>query len=68
MTEEQQTDLGIRIEELKSEHRALDKELQHIVAGTAVDQIAIQRLKKRKLFFKDMVHDLESKLIPDMLA
>jgi hypothetical protein len=68
MTEEQQTDLGIRIEELKSEHRALDKELQDIVAGTAVDQFAIQRLKKRKLFLKDMVHDLENKLIPDMLA
>ena len=67
MTEEQQTDLGIKIEELKSEHRALDKELQDIVAGCQ-DDLQVKRLKKRKLFFKDMVHDLESKLIPDMLA
>ncbi len=67
MTEEQQTDLGIKIEELKSEHRALDKELQDIVAGCQ-DDLQVKRLKKRKLYIKDHIHDLESKLIPDMLA
>ena len=69
MTEEQQTDLGIKIEELKSEHRALDKELQDIVAGTGTaDQLTIQRLKKRKLLLKDTFTNLESKLIPNLLA
>jgi len=34
----------------------------------AVDQIRLKRMKKRKLNLKDMIGQLESRLIPDMDA
>ena len=46
-----------------------NKELQDIVAGTGTaDQLTIKRLKKRKLLLKDTFTNLESKLIPNLLA
>ena len=70
MTEAQHAvlDLGAKIERLKSGHRALDDELQTISADPLIDDLQLQRLKKRKLFLKDSIRHLESRLVPDITA
>lgn len=57
-----------RIIELKLEHRDLDDVIRHLVEQHSTDQLQITRLKKRKLLLKDMIHKLQSSLIPDMPA
>ena len=56
-----------KLHELRSEHRDLDTVIARISAGP-VDQLQLQRLKKRKLMLKDEVSWLESRLIPDNIA
>ncbi|MDP6551590.1 MAG: YdcH family protein [Arenicellales bacterium] len=70
MTEVQQSehDLSAKIEKLRSEHRALDEELQSIAEDPLIDDLQVQRLKKRKLFLKDSISHLESRLVPDITA
>jgi hypothetical protein len=57
-----------RLQELRSEHRDLDTVIARLAAGTALDQLNVQRLKKRKLLLKDEIAWLESRLIPDSIA
>ena len=70
MTEVQhvEQDLGTKIEELRSEHRALDEELRSIAEDPLIDDLQLQRLKKHKLFLKDSISHLESRLVPDITA
>ena len=68
MSEDQGTDLSQQIKDLKGEHRALDEELRSIADDLGIDDLQIQRLKKRKLFLKDSIAYLESKLVPDITA
>ena len=70
MTEAQyvEQDLGTKIEKLRSEHRALDEELKNIVEDPSIDDLQLQRIKKRKLFLKDSIGHLESRLVPDITA
>ena len=53
---------------LRSEHRDLDTVIARITEHGPVDQLQIQRLKKRKLGLKDEIARLESRLIPDRTA
>ena len=54
-----------RITELRLEHRALDGEIVRLESGIAADELAVKRMKKRKLQLKDEIARLESALIPD---
>lgn len=54
--------------ELRLEHRDLDAAIARLGADVAADELAIKRLKKRKLRIKDMVAYLENQLIPDLDA
>ena len=56
-----------KLHELRSEHRDLDTVIARLSDG-AIDQLQLQRLKKRKLLLKDEVAWLESRLIPDNIA
>jgi hypothetical protein len=56
------------LHELRSEHRDLDTVITRLSEQGAIDQIQIQRLKKRKLLLKDEIARLESRLIPDDIA
>ncbi len=58
-------DIALRLAELRCEHRALDHEIASRVASLQADELAIKRLKKRKLQLKDCIARLESALIPD---
>jgi hypothetical protein len=53
------------VSEFKLEHRALDAEIDRLVADIQADELSIKRLKKRKLWLKDCISRLESALIPD---
>jgi hypothetical protein len=53
---------------LHSEHRDLDDVIAQIGGRGAFDQLQIQRLKKRKLMLKDQILQLESELLPDIIA
>jgi hypothetical protein len=54
--------------DLKVEHRDLDAAISRLAATIEADELAIKRLKKRKLKIKDMIAALESRLIPDLDA
>ena len=56
-----------KLHELRSEHRDLDTVIARL-HEQPLDQIHVQRLKKRKLLLKDEIAWLESRLIPDSIA
>jgi hypothetical protein len=57
-----------RLHALRSEHRDLDTVIARISEQGPIDQLQIQRLKKRKLGLRDEIARLESLLIPDRTA
>ena len=65
MTEEE---LLRRLESLKVEHRDLDSAIAALAATGIPDQLAIARLKKRKLRLRDEMAWIENELIPDIIA
>ncbi len=56
-----------KLHELRSEHRDLDTVIARL-SDHPLDQLQLQRLKKRKLLLKDEIAWLESRLIPDNIA
>ena len=57
-----------KLHELRSEHRDLDTVIARVAEQGPVDQLHLERLKKRKLLLKDEIAWLESRLIPDNIA
>jgi len=57
-----------RLHELRSEHRDLDTVIARLSEQSLIDQLQLQRLKKRKLMLKDEISWLESRLIPNSIA
>jgi len=53
---------------LRQAHRRLDEEIEALRALPAVDQIALARLKKRKLQLRDEIARAADLLIPDLIA
>ncbi|WP_114394550.1 YdcH family protein [Oleisolibacter albus] len=53
---------------LRLEHRDLDDVISRLQGQFPVDQLQIQRLKKRKLLLKDMIARIESEMVPDIIA
>lgn len=68
LTVEEERAMRAQLEEYRLEHRALDSAVERLVADLSMDQMQLRRLKKRKLFLKDIIARLESRLIPDRLA
>ncbi len=54
-----------RLPALRIEHRDLDAAIERLQADIKADELALRRLKKRKLALKDSIARLESALIPD---
>ncbi|MEJ2143027.1 MAG: DUF465 domain-containing protein [Gammaproteobacteria bacterium] len=65
---DEQEKLKEKINVLKLEHFDLDDIIKRLSDDPTVDQLQIQRLKKRKLAVKDMIAKLQSRLIPDIEA
>lgn len=58
-------EISQRLVELRLEHRDLDLAIVRLQADIQADELAVKRLKKRKLQLKDQIARLESDLIPD---
>lgn len=61
----EQSRLTQRLVELRVQHRDLDVAIARLQADIQADELAVKRLKKRKLQLKDGIDRLESALIPD---
>lgn len=57
--------LARKLSELRQEHRDLDMVIAQLANSGAADELALKRLKKRKLGLKDMIGWIENKLLPD---
>ena len=57
-----------RLELLRVEHRDLDTAILALIGNTIPDQMAIARLKKRKLRLRDEMIWIEDQLVPDIIA
>jgi hypothetical protein len=53
---------------LRQEHRDLDAAIDALLETGRADHLQLQRLKKRKLAFKDRIAVLEDQLLPDIIA
>jgi hypothetical protein len=61
-------ELRRKLEELRQEHRDLDDAIASLHQTAPFNQLQLQRLKKRKLMLKDQITQIESKLLPDIIA
>lgn len=57
-----------RLELLRVEHRDLDTAILALIGNNIPDQMAIARLKKRKLRLRDEMIWIEDQLVPDIIA
>jgi hypothetical protein len=53
---------------LIQEHRDLDAAIEALSVSGAGDQLALSRLKKRKLQLKDEITEINNSLLPDIIA
>ncbi|MGA7197528.1 MAG: DUF465 domain-containing protein [Roseiarcus sp.] len=60
--------LAAQVERLREEHRDLDAAIEALRDAGQVDQLQLQRLKKRKLLLRDKLSLLEDQLTPDIIA
>jgi hypothetical protein len=60
--------LRARLLALQGEHRDLDQVILQLSQTTPLDELLLQRLKKRKLNLKDRIAFLEQMLEPDIPA
>ncbi len=68
MDEALRSAMKARLRELMTEHRDLDLAIHRIAADPVHDQLALQRMKKRKLLLKDQIGHLEREIDPDIRA
>lgn len=67
MSDQEQAELRLEFARLRQEHADLDAAINAMIA-TGCDPLQIQRLKKKKLTFKDKLAKLEDRIIPDIIA
>ena len=65
---EEQNKIKAKINELRKLHSELDIKISKIVKVIPVDQLKLQRIKKKKLKLKDEISKLSSHLLPDIIA
>jgi len=63
-----QETLKRKLELLQEEHRELDVMIEAMRRENIVNQLAVQRLKKRKLLIRDQISQIHSNLLPDIIA
>ena len=65
---ETQNKIKEKINELRKLHSELDMEISKIAKVIPVDQVMLQRIKKKKLKLKDEISKLSSHILPDIIA
>lgn len=56
------------LERLKTEHRAIDREVKAMIETGVMDVLKIKRMKKIKLAMKDKITFIENQITPDIIA
>ena len=67
VTRPDEVTLRARLSTLVQEHRDLDAAIEALTL-TGSDQLALSRLKKRKLQLKDEIAEINTALLPDIIA
>jgi hypothetical protein len=57
-----------KLARLLQEHRDLDAAIDAMAIAGNGDQLALSRLKKRKLQLKDEITEINNNLLPDIIA
>ena len=65
---DEQEALKKKLELLKEEHRDLDTMINDMSRESIVNQLAVQRLKKKKLLVRDQISKINALLLPDIIA
>ncbi len=60
--------LGLELSLKRQEHDDLDAAIHALASSGTADQMAVRRLKKKKLALKDRIVELEKILLPDIIA
>jgi hypothetical protein len=68
VTKPDEVALRARLATLTQEHRDLDAAIDAMAESGNPDQLALSRLKKRKLQLKDEITEINNKLLPDIIA
>jgi hypothetical protein len=68
VTKPDEVTLRARLATLTQEHRDLDAAIEAMIATGNPDQLALSRLKKRKLQLKDEITEINNQLLPDIIA
>ncbi len=58
----------VKLAVLQREHRDMDQAIHEMQQSGRADQLALRRLKKRKLQLKDEIAALEDEVTPDIIA
>jgi len=61
-------DMANLLERLKTEHRAIDREINAMIETGVMDMLKIKRMKKIKLAMKDKIIFIENQITPDIIA
>ena len=67
VTKPDEVTLRARLATLVQEHRDLDAAIE-AMEKSGGDQLALSRLKKRKLYLKDEIAEINTNLLPDIIA
>ena len=67
VTKPDEVNLRARLATLVQEHHDLDAAIEALTL-TGGDQLALSRLKKRKLQLKDEIAEINTNLLPDIIA
>jgi len=67
-SDQMQIQMRDRLRELQVEHRDLDSAIHRISDDPSHDQLALTRMKRRKLLIKDQISWIERQLDPDIPA
>ena len=60
--------LKVELEVFRRQHRDLDEAIHALQDKGTGDQLTLRRLKKQKLWLKDIIAQIEDRLLPDILA
>lgn len=53
---------------LKKQHKALEKEISSLLQGPSANDLKLHRLKREKLYMKDLMAKIEALLVPNIIA
>ena len=68
VTKPDEVALRAKLAALAQEHRDLDSAIDAMADSSNPDQLALSRLKKRKLQLKDEMTEINNQLLPDIIA